>query len=647
MSLIRQIWLLLLCVVGLALLASVGVTLQAARETLQTQLRLKNSDNAATLALALSQQQGDAARMELLLAAQFDTGFYREIRWVGADGQTSFERRAPAANGQAPAWFVRWAGIDAPRGQAQVSDGWRALGAVQVSSQAAYAHDALWQATLRSAGLLLLVALAAGALATLGVRRIGRSVDQVVGQARALIAGRFESIEEPRTPELRRLARAMNAMVSRLKLVFDAQATQVETLRQRANCDPLTGVANRQHFLAQLTADLAGEAGHASAGLVLVRLRDLADLNRSIGHAATDRLVVGVAQALSAYSEQVRGSLIGRLNGSDFAVCLPVGGVAEETAQALASALKLLMPSFAAQATAAIGAVEVDRRESPSVDLTHLLGAADAALALAESRGPFAVEAAIRPRPFEDVAARGEGAWRQHIAEALSHPDRARLVEYPIIDAHGRLLHLECPLRLRLDRDGDFEPAAYWLPLALRGRMTALADERAVALAIKAIARDGVARSVNLSVASLADPGLAARLRERLQELPRVARHLWLEVPEIAAVEHFALMQELGRQLRPVGVRFGLEHAGERLHQIDPLYEAGLDYVKLDAAIVMGVGEDPGRAAFVKGLAAMLHGLALQVYAEGVRDERDAQALWAAGVDGLTGPWASGQAPMR
>jgi diguanylate cyclase (GGDEF)-like protein len=644
MSLIRQIWLLLLFVVLLALLGGVGVTLHSARDTLQTQLRLKNSDNAASLALALSQQQGDASRIQLLLAAQFDTGFYREVRWVAPDGRTAFERVAPPATGTAPGWFVRQVGIEAPRGQAQVSDGWRALGMVQVASQSAYAHDALWQATLRSVALLGLLALAAGTLATLVVQRLGASLDQVVDQARALIAGRFVSVDEPRTPELRRLTRAMNTMVTRLKLVFDAQVSQVEALRQRANCDALTGVANRQHFLAQLSAGLKGEAGHASAGLVLVRLRDLGELNRSLGHAATDRLVVGVAQALGSYCDQVRGSLIGRLNGSDFAVCLPVGGVAEETAQALASALRLLLPTFASQATVAIGAVEIQRREAEGLDLARVLGAADAALALAESRGPFAVEAGSRAHPFEDVAARGEGAWRQHIAEALTQEGRSTLVEYPMLDARSRVLHLECPLRLKLDRDGEFEPAAYWLPLALRGRMTALADERAVTLALDGIARDGVARSVNLSVASLADPGLAARLRVRLQDLPRAARLLWLEVPESAAIEHFALMQELGRQLRPVGVRFGLEHAGERLRQVEPLYEAGLDYVKLDAAIVLGVADDESRAAFVKGMVAMLHSLALQVYAEGVVGARDAQALWALGVDGVTGPWATQRA---
>jgi EAL domain-containing protein (putative c-di-GMP-specific phosphodiesterase class I) len=88
-------------------------------------------------------------------------------------------------------------------------------------------------------------------------------------------------------------------------------------------------------------------------------------------------------------------------------------------------------------------------------------------------------------------------------------------------------------------------------------------------------------------------------------------------------------------------VRLGLEHAGERLAQIDLLFEAGLDYVKLDASVTRGVASDTSRAGFVKTSATLLHGLSLQVYAEGVASEEDMQTLWTCGVDGVTGPWVT------
>jgi hypothetical protein len=51
------------------------------------------------LALVLSQQKGEPASMALLMSAQFDTGFFRSIRFVPAGGGTGFERRAQAEPG--------------------------------------------------------------------------------------------------------------------------------------------------------------------------------------------------------------------------------------------------------------------------------------------------------------------------------------------------------------------------------------------------------------------------------------------------------------------------------------------------------------------------------------------------------------------
>jgi len=192
-----------------------------------------------------------------------------------------------------------------------------------------------------------------------------------------------------------------------------------------------------------------------------------------------------------------------------------------------------------------------------------------------------------------------------------------------------------------LGRAGAHEPAARWLPLAVRGRLTAALDERALELALQAIAVDGRARAVNIAPASLVDSGFASRMRAQLLAAPRAARLTWLEVPESAASEHFELVAELGRQLRPTGARLGLEHAGERLARLDRLFELGLDYVKLDASVTHGVGTDAVRAGFVRGLAVMLHSLSLQVIAEGVAEEADAAALWQCGLDGQTGPWVS------
>ncbi|HEX3141130.1 MAG TPA: EAL domain-containing protein, partial [Rhizobacter sp.] len=533
-------------------------------------------------------------------------------------------------------WFVSLAPIEAEPGVAQVSDGWRALGKVEVVSHTFFAHDELWAGSLRSAFALAVVGLIAGGVGTLVVRRIRKPLDSTVEQAHALVDGEFRTVPEPRVPELQRLTRAMNTMVNRLRVTFQAQAEQLDTLHKQANCDRLTGLSNRAHFLGQLAAALQREDGTAEGGLVLLRVLDLAGLNRTLGHAGADSVITAIAQSLRPYSERAKGCFLGRLNGSDFALCLPVPRVARETAQALTDVLAVVLPNLGTGVAVSMGAIELRRDMTPG----QVMSAADAALARAESRGPFEVE--LGNEPANSVAMLGEGAWRQRIREALTQ-GRVHLVSFPVLNARNDLIHLECPLRLQLEEQGSFEPAARWLPLAMRSKLTVDVDERALALALAESASDGQARCVNLSPASLTDSSFASRLRALLWDSPRVARLIWLEVAEIAAVEHFDLLQELSRQLRPTGVRLGLEHAGERLGLIPRLFEAGLDYVKLDTAMVAGVGTDEHRATFIRGTVTLLHGLSLQVYAEGVADAEDAKALWECGIDGATGPWISAQ----
>jgi EAL domain-containing protein (putative c-di-GMP-specific phosphodiesterase class I)/GGDEF domain-containing protein len=636
MSLMRQIVWLVLGVVLAALVGAVGLSTLSARQLMQTQLELKNADNAQSLALALSQQQGDQELIQLLVSAQFDTGAYEFVRWRAPGGQTLFERSEPPRPGQAPAWFRGLLPVDAPPGVAQLSSGWNALGAVELKSHSAYVYDELWRASRRLLAWLLVVGVVAALAAWAGLKRIRRPLDAAVAQAEGVLSGSYGQVAEPRVPELQRLTRAMNAMVQRVKDMFEAQAGQLLVLREQVHHDALTGVSTRKHFLAELDAALQRDDGPVIAGLVLVRLRDLPGLNATLGRAGVDDVLLTVVAALQTYPASVPGCRVGRLNGGDFALWLPAEGVAAETAHALADALRASLPAFGPGVQVALGAIELPRDRPGSV----WLGEADAALARAEHlgymRGGFVVEMVVDPGVGRE---QGESLWRAQLQEAVSRR-RGRLVEFPVRDRAGRVLHLECPLQLRLDE--GFVPAATWLPLAARSRVTAQVDLFAVGLALNAISADGRARCINIAPASLADGSFLPALRDILaHHSPHAARSLLLDLAEAAATDHFERLLELGRQLRPLGVKLGLEHAGAGLAQVERLYQAGLDYVKLDASVLLGVAGEAGRAAFVRGMVIMLRSLALKVYGEGVVDAMDAQALWDCELDGLTGPWVT------
>jgi len=630
MSLIRQVWLLLSVTLVLAFAGAIGVSVHAARHYLQTQLNLKNNDTAQSLALTLGQQKGDPVALELAIASQFDTGFYERIRLVGPDGRTIVEKQADPHPQNAPGWFVALVGLAPADGVAQVSDGWRQIGRLEVRSQSAFADDELWASSLHTVGVLALLLAAAGIFSTVGVNRIRVPLLRTVDQARAITERRFVTVDEPDMPELRNVTRAMNAMVGRVKAMFDEQAGQVELLRRQAHCDPLTGLSNRAHFLGRMKVMLDSEDGAADGALVMVRLVELQSLNRTLGRSAADRVLQDAAAAMVESARRFSSSEVGRLNGSDFALALPHVDSLRDSAVDVGARLRSLMRVHEGGAHVVVGAV----RWTHGAPVPSLLAAADQALARAESRGPWTVET---DAAAADSSALGEDAWRRNIQAALA--DRsAELVDFPLVSRTGELVHNESPLRLRLGAEGVLVPAAQWLPMARRAQLTAEVDLLAIELALQAIAADSVPRSVNVSPSSLADSAFSTRVHALVAAHPAAAARLSLELAEAGAVRQLHLVRELAEQLHGSGTKIGLEHAGERLSDTRGLLEAGLDFVKLDASLLHGLAGDEARALHVAGTVRMLHGIGLRVYAEGVTDVADATALWAAGLDGLTGP---------
>jgi len=637
MSLIRQVWLLLSVTLVLAFAGAIGVSVHAARHYLQAQLVVKNNDTAQSLALTLSQLKADPGGLEtareLAISSQFDTGYYERIRLVGTDGKTIVEKQSDSHPQNAPGWFVGLLGLAPADGVAQVSDGWRQLGHLEVRSQSAFADDELWQSTLNTVGVLLVLVVAAGIFSTVGVNRIRVPLLRTVDQAKAITERRFVTVDEPDMPELRNVTRAMNAMVGRVKAMFDEQAGQVELLRRQAHCDPLTGLSNRAHFLGRMKVMLDAEDGAASGALVMVRLVELQSLNRTLGRSATDRLLQDAAAAIVESSRRLAAGEVGRLNGSDFALALPDVDSLRESAADVAARLRGLLRVHDGGAHAVVGAV----RWAHGAPMSTLLAAADQALARAESRGPWTVEL----DDSSDSSALGEDAWRHRIQTALAERN-AQLVDFPLVGRNGELVHHESPLRLRLGAEGALVSAAQWLPMARRAQLTADIDLLAVELALLAIGADSLPRSVNVSPSSLADSAFSTRVHALVVAHPMAAARLSLELAEAGAVKQLHLVRELAEQLHGSGTKIGLEHAGERLGETRGLLESGLDFVKLDASLLQGLSRDAARAQHVAGTVRMLHGIGLRVYAEGVSEVDDAAALWAAGVDGLTGPVVQG-----
>ncbi len=724
MKLTTRVLLLLVSVLTLALGGSLLLHTWAARQALQEQLELRNRDAAASLALALSQQQGEATALQTVAAAHFDTGGYSLVRLQRNDGVAgiSLQRADPVS--VAPAWFVAALPMTVEPGRAVVTHGWKELGSLQVAAHSAWAHAALWDACRYTAAWLSLLGLLTGLLAVAALRAWQRPLSTTVSQARALENGRFLEAAEPGLPELKTLTRTMNSMVRRLRKVLSQQATQLAELQQEALHDAVTGLLQRRHFLTRLaalrapspheaanrllaavapgeslttpeaaTATTAATAAAATSGsalasapaaagaiasgpglaLLLLRVQDLEALNLRLGRASADRLLATIAHSLEPYVERVEGSFAGRLNGADFALCLPVAGVAEESARSLYEALMAAPALTSAGAVVAVGGVDV----LPAVGSSDALSLADAALAHAEAgRGWFAVapgaaaghsasnggpdgadsaSSDVRSGPESAPQAAwstlGSQVWRSQIAQALAE-NRVELAQFVVLNRQHQVLHLECPLRVQLQQGQPYQSAVRWLALARRSRLMPQVDLKALEWALAAIEGDRQARSVHVSWPSLAAPGFAAEVSRRLRRAPTAARRLSIEWGQSARPHDWISLAMATQGWRDLGVKVGAKHALAQPQQLVALQDLGIDYVKVDPQHLLGAASDEGIRTYVQALVRLIHGLGAQAHAGGVTDEQDLLALWACGFDAATGPavtaaWAArGAAPV-
>ncbi|MDO9074069.1 MAG: EAL domain-containing protein [Rubrivivax sp.] len=614
---------------GLLLVAALAADLRATQQTLQRQLEARNRDAAAVLAAALTQPGQHVAGWRELAAAQFAAGHTRSLRLHASGLDEPLARlQRPAKPTAAPAWFRVALPVAAAPAAVVLGEAGAAVGRLELEIDPSWAQDALWDSFVRTgfaAALLGLLSLLAGVWAIVArapaAGRVHAGADR---HEAAAAAGPAPVASVP--------SGADAGAAAHWRQAYAAQAEQVAHLQRQTHLDPGTGLPLRHHFLAQLQQRLE-EPGGPGLALLIVRVLDLEATNLRLGHEATDRLLGAVADVLLTYVDRVPATLAGRLNGTDFALCLPVAGVAVETAASLRTALASTPALRAGHTEVAVGGVDGLHDTSAGA----ALATADAALARAEADGDTPAGCVVLQASTQDEVL-GAGAWRERIRTALVE-GRTRLTAVPVQDSQGGLLHLACALQVQLRHGGPFESAAGWRAAARRSRLLPQVDLAAVERALEGITRDGRARAVQISRSSLAAQGFTSDVAAGLAGAPTVARLLTLELVDdvrasagVTAVA--AALSVWGR----LGVRVGVALAAGATPELPDLKSAGVQHVTVDAGQVQGLAHDDAVRGYVRGLVTLVHDLGLTLLVSGVRDAADAQAMWALGVDGATGP---------
>ncbi len=632
MSLMRQLWLAVIVSTVIAFAGSLLVSIWSAQGYLTQQLERKNGDVANSLALSMTQQEKDPVTIELQVTALFDTGYYQMISVADPFGKVISQRIQDKAEANVPSWFVKSFPIKSKPGLAQISDGWKQYGTVTVISHTQFAYQVLWE---QAGKLLLWFCLGGGSVGLLGMlalRAIGRSLNDVVNQAGAIGERRFITIAEPQTPELRALARAMNGMVERLRQMYSEAAARLEELLRRVNYDQLTGLPNRDYFMAYFNEQLGGQESARNGVLVVMRLPDLNMVNDAFGRVGTDKLLKEIGQIFTDFSRQHEGALSGRIKAGDIAVILPGESDPHEVSQRLEKIFgeQLVTKWHGLTDIYHLGAVCFERGRSFADTLSRV----DYALALAEGKGANARHAIGSETQLNVIP--GE-RWRTLLTEAVN-AGKVALEFYPVIRQEGVMLHQEGMARLQLEPGKHVMMAADFMPIAAHVNLAALIDLEVTRLAIRHLSTIADDVAVNLSAETIDNWTFRTDLLRLLHNNKENCSRLWFEVSEYGAFKHFDAFKDICLVLKEFGCHVGIEQFGQRLSESQRLIELGLDYVKIHPGLVRGIEENAGNQEFLNRFCSMAHAVGVIVVAVGVRNETELTMLKSLGIDGATGP---------
>src|SRR3990172_8358346 len=177
-SLISLLWV-------LVFIATLAIVIDSTKDYLQKAMESHAQDTATSLGLSTphSGRVKDVETVERMTAAIFDRGYYREILVKSTDGKILVKKSVEEAVKGVPDWFVDYFSLSTPRMSAIVMDGWRQAATIEVVSHPGHAYAELWRVSVRSAWVLLFVAIVSLVVVLVVLRLALRPLDAMEAQA--------------------------------------------------------------------------------------------------------------------------------------------------------------------------------------------------------------------------------------------------------------------------------------------------------------------------------------------------------------------------------------------------------------------------------------------------------------------------------
>lgn len=423
------------------------------------------------------------------------------------------------------------------------------------------------------------------------------------------------------------LVHAFNAMAQRLQRAFN-------NMHDQLRYDGLTQLLTRRGLLEDGHWD-----GARPAVLCLLGLDGFRAINDNVGHATGERLLQAIAERMRA--QLPRQVLMARVGGDEFALLYL------DDPQAAADIGPQAVALFAAPF--ASGGDEI--RVSASVGVVEGVLSADAlpewlrnaSVALGEvkrrSRGSYGVF-----EPGMLAQSQEQARLANELRQALEREQFRVHYQTVITLATGKVSGVEALVRWQSPARGMVPPGIF-IPVAESSDLILALGEWVLRTAIRDVAKhlahlpSDFDLHVNVSARQLIQSDFGHTLKQALLASGLPPHNLTLELTESVLIEQTGQTVERLREIRALGVKIAIDDFGTGYSSLAYLGRLPFDCLKVDQSFVRTLCSSPQDAAIVAAVLQMAKGFGVDVVAEGVETEAQAQRLQEMGCHHAQGYW--------
>jgi len=402
--------------------------------------------------------------------------------------------------------------------------------------------------------------------------------------------------------------------------------------------DALTGLPNRAMFMEKLMhAQTKAQEFQRGIAVIFLDLDNFKMVNDSMGHEAGDQLLIMLAERLRLCVRP--GDLVSRLGGDEFTVLMEnitmeedAVRIAERIVQSLHEPVTLAGQEFCPSGSVGIACIN-DAAKSPD----DILRDADTAMYQVKANGKSGY-VVFEQSMNEKVSERVE--LENGLRQALQNGEI--VVAYqPIVTLRtGRIVGLEALARWQHPAKGNIPPSKF-IPIAEESGLiaqlgysileTACTETKAWQSQIRS--ELPLVINVNLSGKQLQQADVVERVAEVIKRTGINPATLKLEITESVLMGDMNDIMDKLKQLKGLGIKLAIDDFGTGYSSMSSIGAFPVDTVKIDKAFVGRLGQPSEAQAIVGAIIMLSKTMKMDVVAEGIEINAQAEHLKTLGCD--------------